>query len=106
QPIVAYEFNPIEGEAALVDNCPTVSGSPKGCWSYSTDASLLLPWHALFGSSYVVTGYHGLHQASFPPSSPTGPLDMGDFVAIAATQPNTYTEVTLTLRPNQTLLPW
>src|SRR6185295_15068934 len=104
QPIVAYQFNPVEGEAAFVDNCPTVAGSPKGCWSYSTDASLLLPWHALFGSSYVVTGFPGLHQGAFPPSAPSGPLDMGDFVAIAATEANS--SLTIKLRPGQKLLPW
>ena len=52
----------------------------------------------------MVTGYHGLHQAAFPPSSPSGALDMGDFVAITAMESNTV--VSLTLRPNQTTLPW
>ncbi len=104
QPLVAYQFSPVEGTAALVDGCPSVPGSPTGCFSYSTDASLLLPWHSLFGASYVATGYHALHQQPFPASMPSSELDMGDFLSITATQDETWVKVTLP--PNQTVLPW
>jgi IgGFc binding protein len=104
RPIVAYQFSPVEGTAVFVDGCPTVPNSPSGCFSYSTDASLLLPWHALFGSSYAATGYHALHQEPFPPSMPSSKLDMGDFLSITAAQDQTT--LTITLPPNQTVLPW
>jgi hypothetical protein len=103
-PIVAYQFSPIEGTVAYIDGCPTVPNTPTGCFSYSTDASLLLPWHALFASSYATTGYHALHQDPFPPSMPSSQLDMGDFLSITAAEDNTY--VTVTLPANQTVLPW
>jgi hypothetical protein len=103
RPIVAYQFNPIDGTAPYLPTCPSVADASSGCFSYSTDASLLLPWHTLFGASYTVTGYHALHQEPFPAASKTGSLDMGDFVAITATQ---NMHLTLTLRPGQTVLPW
>jgi hypothetical protein len=110
RPIVAYQFNPIEGELPWSPNCPAVtmpSDAPQGCFSYSSDASLLLPTHALFASTYTITGYHAWHQDSYPPDA-AGHLDMGDFITITATgtQPNAPTPVTVTLRPNETVLPW
>jgi hypothetical protein len=110
QPIVVYQFSPLDTSLAANPGCPTLAGAP-GCFSYSSDASLLLPTHALFKASYVVTGYHGWHQDSFPPGSSTPTkLDMGDFVSITATQPTTPsrpgTTVTMILRDGQTPLPW
>jgi hypothetical protein len=107
QPIVAYQFSPVEVNAQTGTNpaaCPTIPGSPSGCFSYSTDASLLLPWHALFGSSYVVTGYHAIHQPPYPSAMTSSPVDMGDFLSITVTQAKTT--LTVTLPETQTALPW
>jgi len=96
-PIVAVQFNPLESKVEAA-GCPTVPAANGGCYSYSNDASLLIPTQAL-ARSYVVTGYHAWHADAFPPPSGTGKLDMGDLIAITATQANT--DVTLSLRPNQ-----
>jgi len=103
EPLVAYQFNPLEGSISNVAACPALPGNPNRCYSYSTDASLLLPAHTL-SSSYVVSDYHAWHESAFPPPSGTSKLNMGDFVAITATQMDTV--VTLKLRPSQTALGW
>jgi hypothetical protein len=104
QPIVAYQFNPLEGSVAASPGCPSTSAGDGHCYSYSSDASLLLPSHVL-SSRYIATGYHALHQdASSMTSNNWGKLDMGDFVTITATQPNTV--VWLSPRPTQSLLAW
>jgi hypothetical protein len=113
QPIVAYQFSPLDTNIAASPGCPALSAAQIGfgCFAYSSDASLLLPTHALFNASYVVTGYHGWHQDPFPPMSTTpGQLDMGDFVSITATQPiaptGRGTIATLVLRNGQNPLTW
>ncbi|MBE7485352.1 MAG: IgGFc-binding protein [Polyangiaceae bacterium] len=47
QPIAAYQFNPLDYEIDPIPaDCPDPADSP-GCFSYSNDASLLLPAHML-----------------------------------------------------------
>ena len=99
-PIIAYQFNALEGRAGNANGCPLLPNGGGGCYSYSNDASLLIPAHAL-SSSYVVSGYHAWHSDHFPQNG-TGKLNMGDFIAITATA---ETMVTVALRPNQTVLP-
>jgi hypothetical protein len=99
-PIIAYQFNPLEGKIAGATGCPVLPGESNECYSYSNDASLLIPAHAL-SSSYVVTGYHAWHRDPFPVNG-SGKLNMGDFIAVTAMQTNT--EVTVALRPNQSVL--
>jgi IgGFc binding protein len=103
EPLVAYQFNPLEGSVPNGAPCPALPGNPTRCYSYSTDASLLLPAHTL-SSSYVVSDYHAWHETAFPPPSGTGKLNMGDFVAITATQMDTV--LTLNLAGNQSVLGW
>jgi hypothetical protein len=101
-PIIAYQFSAMEGRLGDNTGCPMLPGTGGGCYSYSNDASLLIPAHAL-SSNYVVSGYHAWHSDHFSQSS-SGKLNMGDFVAITAT---THIDaVTITLAPNQGVLPW
>jgi hypothetical protein len=77
RPIVAYQFNPLEYQnTSPPASCPT--GNFGGCFSFSNDASLLLPQNALT-QSYFVVGYRTVF--------------MGDFLVLTATRDNT--EVTL-----------
>jgi hypothetical protein len=101
-PIVAYQFNPIEDKLVSANGCPALPGGNGGCYSYSTDASLLIPAHVL-GTRYVATGYHAWHQEPFPRSADNR-LAQGDFLAITATQPGPGTDVTIALREGQTVL--
>jgi hypothetical protein len=98
-PIIAYQFSAMEGRLGNNVGCPMLPGTNGGCYSYSNDASLLIPAHAL-SSNYVVTGYHAWHSDHF--ASQSGKLNMGDFIAITAT---TDSKVTVSLRPNQAVLP-
>jgi hypothetical protein len=99
-PIVAYQFNPIEDKLVPGNGCPMLPGGNGGCYSYSSDASLLLPAHVL-STSYVATGYHAWHQEPFPRAEDNR-LAQGDFLAITATQPDTY--VSIALRDGQSVL--
>jgi hypothetical protein len=81
QPIVVYQFNPLEYEnTAPPPSCPILDFFH--CYSYSNDASLLLPTNALTGDYYVF-GYRTVFQ--------------GDFLAITATAD--ATQVTLNTGP-------
>jgi hypothetical protein len=102
RPIIAYQFNSLENEIQDTRGCPSIAGASANCFSYSSDASLLLPVHVL-SSKYVVAGFHAWHKESAPmPGSTGGRFNMGDFIAITAPQPDT--EVTVKLRPNQRIL--
>jgi len=83
QPIIAYQFSPIEVIIGDNANCPAIE---MGCYSYSTDASALLPSHVLT-ASYVATGYRGWR-------TPASPLNGGEFLAITAVQANTSVRIT------------
>ncbi len=93
-PVAVYQFNALEykgaGGPAGKDwgacpgnvTCPGMS-MPLGCFSFSNDASLLLPSTALTGN-YRVFGPHGLSGAG---------LSIGSTLTITATRP--HTEVAL-----------
>jgi len=56
-PVTAYQFNPLEYELPVA--CPESEGYQEGdmvCNSFTNDASLLLPTHAM-GQSYIVMSY-------------------------------------------------
>ena len=81
RPVAAYQFNPLEYENAVPPAaCPEFFG---GCFSFSNDASLLLPQNALT-DNYFVVGYRTVF--------------MGDFLVITATRDGTV--VTLKAGPN------
>jgi hypothetical protein len=102
KPIVVYQFNSLESEIDDTRGCPPVPGAGAYCYSYSSDGSLLLPVHAM-SSTYVVAGFHAWHKDSAAqPGATTGRLNIGDFISITAPQANT--EVTIALRPGQTVL--
>jgi hypothetical protein len=108
-PVIAYQFSAIEykGEGGIGydggvkdwSSCPgaTCTRGPLACFSYSNDASLLLPSTAMT-TNYRVTGYKGVPKpipsASFPGLSAA--------LSVTATQPGTT--VTLNLSPLATVL--
>jgi hypothetical protein len=79
RPIVAYQFNPLEYELVPAPaDCPVLT--PDGrCFSYTNDASLLLPVNALSGD-YFALGWPSLMQ-------------FAGFVAITATEDDTDVEL-------------
>jgi hypothetical protein len=78
----------------VASGCPANAKS-YGCLSYSNDASLLVPSSAL-GSEYEAIGWHAWHLDQ----GTLGTLNMGDFLSITATQPNT----TVTIKPRSASL--
>ncbi len=102
-PVIVYQFSALQyrgvgGESASGgpkdwstcpgNNPPAVNTCPWGapvppCFSYSNDASLLLPSTALTGN-YRVSGYKGLVKPDATPS-----------LSVTATQPNTKVVVNL-----------
>ncbi|HEY8432877.1 MAG TPA: IgGFc-binding protein, partial [Sandaracinaceae bacterium] len=71
RPVAAYQYNPLEFRAH--DECVyTGTGGELDCFSFSNDASLLLPAHSL-GTSYLADARRAVVGA-------------GSFVAIAATE--------------------
>jgi hypothetical protein len=94
-PVVVYQFNPLEykGQGGPSGkswaNCPTPPGA-TGCFSYSNDASLLLPSTAWTGN-YRVTAPKGW-------TSHTAGVDvMGGYVVVTAAQDGT--NLTIALSP-------
>jgi hypothetical protein len=57
QPIAAYQFSPLDYEIVGSPDCPQPAG--EGCFSYSNDASLLLPSHVL-GTTYHAMAWKNL----------------------------------------------
>jgi hypothetical protein len=103
-PVLVYQFNALEykgaGGPAGKDwsTCPGTTqvcsrkmggnGTPIGCFSYSNDASLLLPSTAMTGN-YRVLSEHGLDNPVFPGILPGMPA----YFAITATQDGTSVKV-------------
>jgi hypothetical protein len=100
-PVLVYQFNALEygpqggpsgkdwsqcpGTVVKCDQRPLGPNAPVGCFSYSNDASLLLPSTAMTGN-YRVTGFRG---ESFPLGMP----GLGAYAAVTATQDNTTVKV-------------
>lgn len=88
RPVTVYQFSALEYAAQGGppgkdwSQCPATQCG-LACFSYSNDASLLLPSTAMTGN-YRITGYPGWQLAS-----------MGPFVAITGTQNNTSVTVKL-----------
>jgi len=101
-PVLVYQFNALEyapkGGPAGKDwsKCPgTGNGSVSpACFSYSNDASLLLPSTAMTGN-YRILGEHGVDgSAGFPPIIPASP-GIRSYIAITGTQNTTTVKVKL-----------
>ncbi|MFI5296798.1 MAG: IgGFc-binding protein [Polyangiales bacterium] len=90
KPVSVYQFNPLEykpaGGPATKDwtKCP---GDPKcgGCFSFTNDASLLLPTSAMTGN-YRVAGFHGW-------TSTTNPTGQSSYVSVTGTQDGTVVKM-------------
>ena len=90
-PVSMYQFNPLEyrqdGNCAVDDQDP----SDNACYSYSNDASLLLPTHAL-DKDYIVLSYPSLGIA-FPQAGATL-TNPSSFQVIAVSPEITEVEIT------------
>lgn len=92
-PVVVYQFNPLQFKAAGGapgkdwSSCviPPLSGATE-CYSYSNDASLLLPSTAMTGN-YRVMGSHGFSRPGRDIQAP--------YFAVTATEDGTTVEVKL-----------
>ncbi|MDB4974398.1 MAG: Hemagglutinin/hemolysin-related protein [Myxococcaceae bacterium] len=86
QPVTVYQFSPLEYQITPAPaQCPTIIGQcadsqVSDCFSYSNDASLLLPATALTGN-YTVLSWPSQSEGS-------------GFVAVTATQDGTEVQVT------------
>lgn len=95
KPVTVYQFNPLEFQAAGGppnkdwSSCPGKQGCslqlnlPLGCYSFSNDASLLLPATAMTGN-YRVTSLGGWAAENVPP-----------YFAVTATEDGTSVDVKL-----------
>jgi hypothetical protein len=94
-PVVVYQFNALEYQGKGGPAGKSWSSCPNqlGCFSYSNDASLLLPSTA-WTTTYRVTGIHG-----WSTGAPFGePNIMGSYVAITAAENGTSVNVALGAR--------
>ena len=106
RPVVVYQFNPLEFRAAGGDpgkdwsKCQKLNISAPDCYSYSNDASLLLPSTAMTGSYRIMGSYgfsrHGSAEGSQTPD-PSQPLLPGaaPYFVVTATSDNTTVTVKL-----------
>lgn len=91
-PVVVYQFNALEyqGKGGPPGKSWSSCPNPIGCFSYSNDASLLLPSTA-WTTSYRVTGVRG-----WSTGAPFGdPNIMGGYVTITAAEDGTHVSVAL-----------
>ena len=110
-PVIVYQFSALQykgeggegpdGGAKDWTSCPAKDCADPGigCFSYSNDASLLLPSTAMT-NNYRVMGYKGVPPGGIPPIIVLPGLSSA--LTVTATQPNT--EVTLTLSSIATVL--
>ncbi|MEM9695496.1 MAG: IgGFc-binding protein [Myxococcota bacterium] len=98
-PVTVYQFSalqyaatggpPGKSWAGCPGDLPCRFGPPVGCFSYSNDASRLLPTTALTGNNRVA-GWEG-----WSGTNPQSPLDMGGSLTITGTEDDTDVRVTL-----------
>lgn len=99
RPVTVYQFNALEYQgkggasgknwSACPGNSPcSLTFTPVGCFSFTNDASLLLPSTAMTGN-YRVTAYHGWTAAGLGGSQPVN----GAYFAITATADGTSVTV-------------
>lgn len=97
RPVVVYQFNPLEFEAKGGPSgkdwseCVPADFFSDDCYSYSNDASLLLPSTAMTGA-YRLMGSAGWTRS---PSGFSGGTKLGANATITATQDGTAVKVTL-----------
>ena len=95
-PVVVYQFSPLEyagkggPSGKSWSGCPELGEPGSGCFSYTNDASLLMPSTAWTGS-YRVTGIHGWSGESLFGSQDV----VGSFAAITASQDGTTVKLSL-----------
>lgn len=105
-PVTVYQFNALEyapkGGPAGKDwsKCPgnttcTAQGRKIGCFSYTNDASLLLPSTAMTGNYRIATMKTFIFKDQLGQQTPAG----GAYFVVTATQPGT-TSVDVQLAPN------
>ena len=96
RPVTVVQFNTLNASNpnGVANGCPADAKSNE-CLSYTNDASLLVPTSAL-GSAYEAIGWHAWHFEQ----GTLGPLNMGDFLSVTATEPST----TVTITPRSTSL--
>jgi hypothetical protein len=95
-PVIAYQFNPLEYQAP--GSLTTTMG--RTTYSFSNDASMLIPSGALTGNYLVITQpTHQMHQVLVDLGDPTHVIDVTPsspgFMALVGTMPGT-TNVTVT----------
>jgi len=110
KPVVVYQFSPLEFKAVGGESgkdwsaCKPEQGATE-CYSYSNDASLLLPSTAMTGA-YRVMGDYGFSSHPFNDSTntfdTTKPLEAigATAMTITATVDNTHIEITLGAKAN------
>ena len=107
-PVLVYQFNALEYQGGTGmdlhgvawSGCPGNSNLPADCFSFSNDASILLPSTAMT-PNYLVTGVHG-DDSMDPTTNMATPID-GPFVAITAVADSTT--ITMKLGPKAKILP-
>jgi IgGFc binding protein len=89
-PVVAYQFNPLTFSDQRRTNCSVTAAVDMNCFSYTNDASLLLPAHVL-GTRYTVVSWPTLVVAD-----DYGASESPGFITIVAASPGD-TQVSVTL---------
>jgi hypothetical protein len=91
-PITLYQFNPLEFELNPPPfDCPQLD-TAGACYSYTNDASILLPTSALRGEYYVM-GYPTMHLGFSDGFGGNQWVNLPGFVNITATQDGTMVTV-------------
>lgn len=91
-PITLYQFNPLEFELPQASCNPT---DPMSCYSYTNDASLLLPESALREKHWIMS-YPALHFGSKDPLGIWDWTNLPGMFSVTATQDNTTVKLTTT----------
>lgn len=108
RPVVVYQFNPLEFRAAGGEpgkdwsKCQKMSFTAPECYSYTNDASLLLPSTAMTGSYRIMGSYgfsrHPIQEGTTTPDT-SQPLQPGAATYFVVTATSDGTTVTVKLGP-------